>query len=79
MSALKEVFVRVHFRYDRDRYAQDLEHFARWLIDKGYPKQDLPHAPFSCATAQAVSQSRAITNRPAPAFSLCCGTAPTND
>jgi site-specific recombinase XerD len=39
MSALKDVFVRVHFRYDRDRYSQDLEQFAQWLIDKGYPNK----------------------------------------
>ena len=37
MSALKQVFVRVHFRYDRDRYAEDLEHFAQWLLANGYP------------------------------------------
>jgi len=37
MSALKQVFVRVHFRYDRDRYADDLEHFAQWLLASGYP------------------------------------------
>jgi integrase/recombinase XerD len=39
MSALKEVFVRVHFRYDCDRYSRDLEHFARWLLDNGYPNK----------------------------------------
>jgi integrase/recombinase XerD len=39
MSALKEVFVRVHFRYDRDRYSKDLEHFAQWLLDRGYPNK----------------------------------------
>jgi integrase/recombinase XerD len=39
MFALKEVFVRVHFRYDRDRYSQDLEDFARWLLAKGYPNK----------------------------------------
>ena len=32
MSALTQVFVRVHFRYDRDRYAEDLEQFAAWLL-----------------------------------------------
>lgn len=39
MSALKQVFVRVHFRYDRDRYAGDLERFAVWLLANGYPNQ----------------------------------------
>jgi len=39
MSALREVFVRVHFRYDRDRYSQDLEDFAKWLLAKGYPNK----------------------------------------
>lgn len=39
MSALKQVFVRVHFRYDRDRYAEDLEQFAQWLRAKGYPNK----------------------------------------
>jgi site-specific recombinase XerD len=39
MSALKQVFVRVHFRYDRDRYAEDLERFAAWLLTQGYPNQ----------------------------------------
>ena len=31
MSALKEVFSRVHFRYDNDPNAKDLEQFAAWL------------------------------------------------
>jgi len=39
MSALKDIFVRVHFRYDRDRYSQHLEHFAEWLLAKGYPNK----------------------------------------
>lgn len=39
MSALKQVFVRVHFRYDRDRYATDLERFAAWLLAHGYPNK----------------------------------------
>lgn len=39
MSALKQVFVRVHFRYDQDRYAQDLERFAAWLLVAGYPNK----------------------------------------
>lgn len=39
MSALKKVFVRVHFRYDCDRYADDLERFAVWLLANGYPNQ----------------------------------------
>lgn len=39
MSALKQVFVRVHFRYDQDRYADDLERFAAWLLDAGYPNK----------------------------------------
>lgn len=39
MSALKQVFVRVHFRYDRDRYAEDLEPFAAWLLAAGYPNK----------------------------------------
>lgn len=39
MSALKKVFVRVHFRYDRDRYSHDLEDFAQWLLAKGYPNK----------------------------------------
>lgn len=36
MSALKQVFPRVYFRYDQDRYAQDLEQFAAWLLANGY-------------------------------------------
>jgi integrase len=33
---LSKVFVRVHFRYDRDPYAAELEAFARFLIEHGY-------------------------------------------
>src|SRR5579863_5834892 len=36
MSALKQVFVRGHHRYDLDLYAGDLERFAAWLIGKGF-------------------------------------------
>jgi len=36
MSALKQVFVRGHHRYDLDLYADDLERFAAWLIGKGF-------------------------------------------
>jgi integrase/recombinase XerD len=36
MSALKQVFPRVHFRYDECGYAEDLEHFAAWLCGRGY-------------------------------------------
>jgi integrase/recombinase XerD len=32
MSSLNQVFVRVHARYDKDRYAEDLERFAEWLL-----------------------------------------------
>jgi site-specific recombinase XerD len=39
MSALKQVFVRVHIRYDQDRYAEDLERFAAWLLANGYPNK----------------------------------------
>src|ERR1700722_117130 len=39
MSALKEVFVRVNFRYDRDRYSRDLEDYAKWLLAQGYPNK----------------------------------------
>lgn len=39
MSALKEVFVRVHFRYDRDRHSRDLEDYAQWLLAQGYPNK----------------------------------------
>jgi len=39
MSALKQVFVRVHSRYDQDRYAKDLERFAAWLLANGYPNK----------------------------------------
>jgi hypothetical protein len=35
MSALKQVFPRVHFRYDRDAHAADLEQFATWLCVRG--------------------------------------------
>jgi len=41
MSALKQIFVRVHFRYDRDRYVDDLEHFAQWLLAAGYPNKTI--------------------------------------
>lgn len=36
MSALKEVFSRVHFRYDNDPNVEDLEQFAAWLSARGY-------------------------------------------
>lgn len=36
MSALKQVFVRVHLRYEQDRYAGDLEPFAAWLLATRY-------------------------------------------
>ena len=39
MSALNQIFVRVHFRYDRDRYAEDLEQFAAWLLANEYPNK----------------------------------------
>jgi site-specific recombinase XerD len=39
MSALRRVFVRVHFRYDRDRYSRDLEDYAKWLLAQGYPNK----------------------------------------
>lgn len=39
MSALKKVFIRVHFRYEQDRYAADLKPFAAWLLDAGYPNK----------------------------------------
>ncbi len=39
MSALKQVFVRAHFRYDQDRYVGDLEPFAAWLLEAGYPNK----------------------------------------
>lgn len=39
MSALTQVFVRVHARYDQDRYAGDLEPFAAWLLRSGYPNK----------------------------------------
>src|SRR6266436_4841819 len=39
MSALEEVFVRVHFRYELDPYAEDLERFASWLLGVGYPNK----------------------------------------
>ncbi len=41
MSALKQIFTRVHFRYERDRYAEDLERFAQWLLTKGYPNKTM--------------------------------------
>jgi integrase/recombinase XerD len=36
MSALQQVFPRVHFRYDECRYAQELEQFASWLCERAY-------------------------------------------
>jgi integrase len=36
MSALRQVFPRVHYRYDGCRYADDLEHFAAWLCERAY-------------------------------------------
>ena len=36
MSALRQVFVRVHSRYEQDRYAEDLERFAAWLLVTRY-------------------------------------------
>ena len=39
MSALTQVFVRVHARYDQDRYADELEPFAAWLLRAGYPNK----------------------------------------
>ena len=36
MSALTQVFVRGHHRYDLDLYAGDLERFASWLLDHGF-------------------------------------------
>jgi integrase/recombinase XerD len=39
MSALKQVFVRVHIRYEQDRYAEDLERFAAWLLATSYPNK----------------------------------------
>jgi integrase/recombinase XerD len=36
MSALKQVFVRVHLRYEQDPYAEDLERFATWLLATRY-------------------------------------------
>lgn len=36
MSALKQLFVRVHLRYEQDRYAEDLERFAAWLLATRY-------------------------------------------
>jgi len=39
MSALKDVFPRVHFRYDEDPYAVDLEQFAAWLCERRYPNK----------------------------------------
>ena len=40
MSALKQVFVRVHLRYEQDRYAEDLERFAAWLIATRYQNKN---------------------------------------
>ena len=39
MSALKDAFPGVHFRYDEDRYAVDLEQFAAWLFARRYPNK----------------------------------------
>lgn len=39
MSALKQVFVRVHLRYEQDCHVQDLEPFAAWLLEAGYPNK----------------------------------------
>jgi integrase/recombinase XerD len=36
MSALRQVFVRVHLRYEQDRYSEDLERFAEWLLATRY-------------------------------------------
>lgn len=36
MSALTQVFLRGHHRYDLDLYAGDLEKFAAWLLGKGF-------------------------------------------
>jgi integrase/recombinase XerD len=41
MSALRQIFVRVHFRYERDRYAEDLERFAQSLLANGYPNKTI--------------------------------------
>ena len=40
MSALKQVFVRVHLRYEQDGYAEDLERFAAWLITTQYQNKN---------------------------------------
>ncbi len=40
MSALKQVFVRVHLRYEQDWYAEDLERFAAWLIATRYQNKN---------------------------------------
>jgi site-specific recombinase XerD len=40
MSALKQVFVRVCLRYEQDRYAEDLERFAAWLLATGYQNKN---------------------------------------
>jgi len=37
MSALTQIFVRCHYRYNSDRYAGDLERFAAWLLAEGFP------------------------------------------
>ena len=34
---LQQLFVRVHFRYTRSAHVQDLEAFAAWLGEAGYP------------------------------------------
>jgi integrase/recombinase XerD len=36
MSALRQVFPRVHYRYDECPYADDLEQFAAWLCERAY-------------------------------------------
>lgn len=36
MTSLQHYFVRAHFRYERDRFAPDLERFASWLRQHGY-------------------------------------------
>ena len=40
MSALKQVFVRVHSRYEQDQYAEDLERFAAWLLATSYQNKN---------------------------------------
>lgn len=79
MSALTQVFVRVHARYDQDRYAGDLEPFAAWLLRAGYPNkscrthlywaQQALHAigAMPCATLEADVLERAFRR-----FTLRC-------